>query len=252
MAASDIEKVLTVFEGIGAQDAILATRYMNPKNFIQHDPHVADGVEGLRKYIGHFPKENRPLKVTRAFQDGAYVFTQAEGQILGQNIFFDIFRFEDGLIVEHWAFSAKAAPPNKSGHTQIDGPTEARDNQDTEKNKSIVRQYYETVHIAGEHSKIPQYLAGDRCIRHEPGVKDGLKAFLGDLEILTRNRTIEEIALMLGQGNFVFIAARGTHEGDQCVYIDLYRVEGEKIAEHWGFPENIPPQEEWKNNNGML
>jgi len=25
-----------------------------------------------------------------------------------------------------------------------------------------------------------------------------------------------------------------------------------KIAEHWGFPEKIPPREEWKNNNGML
>jgi hypothetical protein len=25
-----------------------------------------------------------------------------------------------------------------------------------------------------------------------------------------------------------------------------YRVEGEKIAEHWGFPEKIPPQKEWK------
>jgi predicted SnoaL-like aldol condensation-catalyzing enzyme len=40
--------------------------------------------------------------------------------------------------------------------------------------------------------------------------------------------------------------------GAPCVYIDLYRVEHEKIAERWGFPEQPPPQEEWKNNNGML
>jgi predicted SnoaL-like aldol condensation-catalyzing enzyme len=50
----------------------------------------------------------------------------------------------------------------------------------------------------------------------------------------------------------VFIAAKGTHEGEPCVYIDLYRVKDEKIVEHWGFPEMVPPREQWKNNNGML
>ncbi len=49
-----------------------------------------------------------------------------------------------------------------------------------------------------------------------------------------------------------FIAAKGTHEDNPCVYIDLYRVEDGKIAERWGFPEEVLPQEEWKNNHGLL
>ena len=57
---------------------------------------------------------------------------------------------------------------------------------------------------------------------------------------------------MLRQGGFVLIAAKGSHQGAPCVYIDLYRVEDGKIAERWEFPEEIPAQEEWKNNNGML
>jgi hypothetical protein len=56
----------------------------------------------------------------------------------------------------------------------------------------------------------------------------------------------------LGQGDFVFIAAKGSHEDDPCVYVDLYRVENGKIAERWGFPEKIPPGEDWKNSNSML
>ena len=69
---------------------------------------------------------------------------------------------------------------------------------------------------------------------------------------LVKNRTIDEIKLALGQGDFVFIAAEGTHEGEPCVYIDLYRVEDGKIAERWGLSEQPPPQAQWKNNNGML
>jgi predicted SnoaL-like aldol condensation-catalyzing enzyme len=144
------------------------------------------------------------------------------------------------------------APPNQSGHTQTDGPTAATLSADPEKNKSIVREYYETIHVSGDHSKIPQYFSGDHCIRHEPGVRDGVENFKRDLEDLVKHRSIDEIKFVFGQGDFVFLAARGSHGSEPCVYIDLYRVEDGKIAERWGFPEKIPPEEEWKNNNGML
>lgn len=57
---------------------------------------------------------------------------------------------------------------------------------------------------------------------------------------------------VLGQGDFVFLVATGTHEGRPCLYVDLYRVEGGKLVEHWGFPEAVPPAEESRNGNGML
>jgi predicted SnoaL-like aldol condensation-catalyzing enzyme len=252
MATSDIEKVLTVFQGVEAGDAELATKYLNPHKYIEHNPSLGDGVEGFREYIRLLSREDHRLKVVRAFQDGNYVFTQEDGLILGQNTFFEVFRFEDGLIVEHWVFSAKAGPPNKSGHTQTDGPTEAKHLEDTERNKSLLRKYYETFHIRGDHSRREQYFAGDLCIRHEPGVRDGVAEFMRDVAVLMQHRTIDEIKLLLGQGDFVFIAAKGTHEGDPCAYIDLYRMEDGKLVEHWGFPQTVPPQDQSKNNNGML
>ncbi len=251
MEKSDVEKILTVFAGISAGDVDLATKYIDYKRFVQHNPYAADGVEGLTRFIRQSPRDQLQLTVVRAFQDGAYVVTHAKGQRSGRNIFFDVFRFEDGLVVEHWAFSAMDAPPNRSGHTQTDGP-EAKHLGDTEKNKSLLRTYYETFHIRGDHSRSEQYFAGDLMIRHEPGVRDGVAEFMRDVEVLMQHRAINEIKLLLGQGDFVFIAAKGTHEGKPCVYIDLYRVADEKIVEHWGFPEMVPPQEQWKNNNGML
>jgi hypothetical protein len=64
----------------------------------------------------------------------------------------------------------------------------------------VIREYYETVHIAGDHSKIPHYVAADQ-VRHERGVRDGLAAFEPDLEELTKNRTIDEIRFLFGQGD---------------------------------------------------
>ena len=208
-------------------------------------------MEGLKQFISQSPRDQLQLTVVRAIQDGHYVVTQAKGQRSGRNIFFDIFRFEAGLVVEHWAFSTMDAPPNQSGHTQIDGPTEAKHLEDTEKNKSIVRRYYETVHVGGNHNAISQ-LVSDGCIRHEPGVRDGVAAFQQDLERLVKGRSIEEIKFVFGQGDLVFIAAKGTVGSEPCVYIDLYRVENEKIVERWGFPEEVPPQTERKNTSGML
>jgi predicted SnoaL-like aldol condensation-catalyzing enzyme len=251
-AMREIEKVLTVFAGISAGDVSLATKHIDPKHFVQHNPHAADGVAGLTQFIAHAPREQLQLNVVRIFQDGPYVVTQATGQRSGKNIFFDIFRFEDGLVVEHWAFSTIAAPPNHSGHTQLDGPTSATHIEDTEKNRSLLRTYYETFHIRGDHSRSQQYFAGDLMIRHEPGVRDGVAEFLRDVEVLMQHRTIDEIKFLLGHGDLVFIAAQGTHENAPCVYIDLYRVQDGKIVEHWGFPEMVPPHEQRRNDNVML
>ena len=247
----EIDKVLDVLQGIGARDVRLATKYLDPVNFVQHDPRVADGVDGLSDYIRQLPTDTH-LTVVRAFQDGPYVLAHAEGLILGQSVFFDIFKFENGLIVEHWVFSAPESPPNQSGHTQTDGPTQTKWAEHKENNKSVVREYYETVHVSADHAKIPQYFSGDHCIRHEPGVSDGVAAFKRDLEGLVRNRTIDGIKLVLGQGDFVFVAAKGLHGGNPCSYADLYRVDAEKIAERWGFSQQIPAQLEWKNQNGMI
>jgi predicted SnoaL-like aldol condensation-catalyzing enzyme len=250
MAETNVEKVLAVFEAIRAQDAARAIQYVGG-HFLQHYPYIAAGAEGLKQYIDSSTPEQLKFTVVRAFQDGPYVITQVKAESSGDDMF-AVYRFQDGLIAEHWAFSAPNAPPNKSGHTQLDGPTEAQHLADTEKNKVFARRYYETFHLGKDRSQNNEFFTDDLMIRHEPGVRDGVAEFLRDVEVLMQHRTIDEVKLLLGHGDFVFIAAKGTHEGDPCVYIDLYRVEDEKIVEHWGFPERVPPQEEWKNNNGIL
>ena len=251
MHGQNVSKAVAMLRAMASGDPDLATRDVSPDGYLEHDAAVGDGLAGLREHVSRQPAGGggRP-EVVRAVEEGPFVMLHGRGRTHDGAIFFDVFRFEDERIAEHWTFSAPAAGPNQSGHTQTDGPTEPKPGEDAEKNKAVVKDYYRTVHIGGDHDAIDRHVAGDVQIRHEPGVRDGVAAFKADLARLTQSRTIDEIVLVFGQGDFVFLAARGTHEGRPCVYIDLYRVEGGKLVEHWGFPQE--PPEERRNHNGML
>ena len=248
---TNIDKVRDLFGAIAARDADAAVRHLDAGRYVEHDPHVADGVNGVRRWIDALELDAR-VQIVRILEDGDFVVTQADGRVRGDGTFFDVFRFEDGLIVEHWGFAAPSAPPNKSGHTQVDGPIEAGRAEDTAVNKAFVRDYYENFHLRGRHDLADRYFADNPLIRHEPGVSDGKEAFLRDLAVATRNRTINTIRLLAGRGDLFFIAALGTHGGEPCAYVDLFRVERDTIAEHWGFFQPIPPAEQRRNGNTML
>lgn len=248
---TNVDKALAVYRGIAARDAALAISPLHPDRYVEHDPHVGDGVDGVRRYVEALGADDR-LEVVRVLEDGDLVLVQSDGRVRGDGTFFDLFRFEDGSIVEHWGFAAPSGPPNRSGHTQVDGPTEPRHLDNTDANKAFARAYYETFHIGGRHDLAERYFAGSPMTRHEPGVADGTEAFLEDLARLTQDRTIDELRLLAGQGDLVFLVALGTHAGDPCCYVDLYRVEDERVMEHWGFPQAIPPAAERKNRNAVV
>ena len=252
MTLTDIDKAKDFLRGVATGDPDLATRHVDPDAYVEHDPRREDSAICLWKHVDGLPKSAVEFNVLRVLRDGAFVVVQHKGASLGRMAFFEVFRFQDGLIVEHWTFSSPDGIPNKSGHTQADGPMEPRQLARTEANKRAVRDYYETVHLGGAHDQARRWFLGDLMIRHEPGVADGGEEFLRDLSVLIRDRTIDELKIFAGQGDLVFLVAQGTHRGEPCAYVDLYRVEDEKIVEHWGFPEAIPPAARRSNSNNLV
>jgi predicted SnoaL-like aldol condensation-catalyzing enzyme len=63
MAQSGIEKVSEIFAGIRAGDVDLATRYIDHKRFLQHNPHAAEGVAGLVESISQAPRDQLQLTI---------------------------------------------------------------------------------------------------------------------------------------------------------------------------------------------
>ena len=131
---------------------------INPKKYIQHNMAVADGLEGFGALLKQLPSNSAKVKTVRVFRDGDFVFTHTEYDFFGPKVGFDVFRIEDGKVVEHWDnLAEKAKQPNRGGHTQTDGPTEAKDLDKTEANKTFVRAFYEDILMKGKKEKLADY-----------------------------------------------------------------------------------------------
>ncbi|MCW8833756.1 MAG: nuclear transport factor 2 family protein [Colwellia sp.] len=255
MKLSNREKAVALLNAIetGNQEAI---NYVNPQKYTQHNLAVADGLAGFGELLQALPKGSAKVNVVRAFQDGDFVFTHTDYNFFGPKVGFDIFRFEDGKIVEHWDnLDVKADKPNPSGRTQLDGTTEIVDIDKTEENKALVADFVNTVLVNAEYDKLSQFIDGDNYLQHNTAIADGLSGLGQAIEAMTKQGISMEYYKnhkVLGEGNFVLTISEGTFAGKATSYYDLFRVENGKIVEHWDVMESILPKEQWKNTNGKF
>ncbi|MBI5490449.1 MAG: nuclear transport factor 2 family protein, partial [Deltaproteobacteria bacterium] len=75
---------------------------INPDKYVQHNLAVGDGLAGFGAVLHQLPKGSARARPVRVFEDGDFVFTHTDYDFFGPKIGFDIFRFENGRIVEHW------------------------------------------------------------------------------------------------------------------------------------------------------
>jgi predicted SnoaL-like aldol condensation-catalyzing enzyme len=255
MAKSNKEKVVELLKAIetGASEPV---GYINPNKYIQHNLGAADGLAGFGALMKALPPGSAKVKTVRAFQDGDFVFTHTDYNFFGPKIGFDIFRFENGQIVEHWDnLQETPANPNPSGHSMIDGPTATKDLHKTDENKKLVKQFVEDILVNGKMDKLAGYYDGDNYIQHNPAIPDqvsGLGKTLAELAKQGITLKYDKVHKVLGEGNFVLVVSEGKFGGIHNSFYDLFRVENGKIAEHWDTIEPIPSKENWKNNNGKF
>lgn len=231
--------------------------YINPNKYIQHNLAVADGLAGFGEVMKLLPKGSAKADVKRAFEDGDYVVLHTEYNFFGPKAGFDVFRFEQGKIVEHWDNLQEKAPLNPSGRSQFDGATEITDLEKTQQNKKLVAEFVETILINGDMAKIGKFIGSKDSdyIQHNVAVADGLNGLGKALAALAKQgmpMIYSANHKILGQGNFVLSISEGTFLNQHVSFYDLFRVENGKIVEHWDTIENIPAKKEWKNSNGKF
>jgi len=92
--------------GLNRKDFEAASKYIGPQ-YIQHNPGAQDGIEGFKGFLAFLREKfpNSHSEIRRVFADGDYVILHVhavrEPGTRGRAIV-DIFRLEQGKIVEHW------------------------------------------------------------------------------------------------------------------------------------------------------
>ncbi len=253
---TNTEKAAALLDSFNTGDQS-AIAYINPDKYIQHNLSAADGLAGMGEVFANAPPEGFKAKVHRIFADGDYVVAHTEYDFFGPKAGFDVFRFEEGLIVEHWDNLTEITPPNPSGRTQFDGVTEIEDSEKTG-DKKIAESFVNDILIDGKFDLVTNYVNAENYLQHNSGVADGLDGLTQALEYFAANDMVmvyEKAHKVLGSGNFVLTMSEGRFgkaPGSHVAFYDLFRISDGLIVEHWDVIEEIPPQSEWKNQNGKF
>ena len=248
------QKVIELLNSIENGDQKPAS-YINPNKYIQHNLAVKDGITGFGEVLAQLPKGSAKVDIKRVFQDGNFVFTHTKYNFFGPKVGFDIFRFEDGKIVEHWDNLQPLVEKTASGRTQYDGPTQIIDLDKTEINKTLVKNFLDDVFFGKAPNKITEYISTKQYNQHNPHIKDRLDGLGEAIEYLTSQKDMfiyKKVHKILGEGNFVLSVSEGSWHGKPHSFYDLFRIENGKIVEHWDTIEEIPSKDKWANSNGKF
>jgi len=213
------------------KDPTAVDRYF-AESFIQHDPNITDGFAGMKSFAADVASSPAAdITIYRTLVDGDFVLLHSRYDGVGRYgapvIAFDLFRFEDGKIVEHWGGQEPETPPNLSGRTQVDGPTEVLDREKTEANRTLVRTYRETVMVSLRFDRIEEFIEGAHYAQHASKIGDGIArlrdriasvAKEGGQLFLTPRRFVAE-------GNFVLVLTEGDLPSGPTALYDLFRVQ---------------------------
>lgn len=228
------------------------------ENIKSHNNSLPDGKGTYKGYFTDTPSE-ATVEFIRVFEDNQFIIMHNRYENLdaydGPQLTFDIVRFKDGKIAEHWDNIIGVQSTNPSGHTQTDGTTEVKDLNKTIANKALISDFVNTVLVEAQYDKMGNYFDGDNYIQHNPSIGDGLSGLGKAIDAMAKRGVTMDYNTnhkVLGEGNFVLAISEGSFEGKETSFYDLFRVENGKIAEHWDVMETIAKKDAWQNENGKF
>lgn len=90
------------------------TDFIDENNYAEHNPRLTDDVSNLRSAFEAETDSRKEIdyqEIHRVLAEGNFVLCVSEGSFRGAHAaFFDLFRIEEGKIVEHWDTTEKIAP----------------------------------------------------------------------------------------------------------------------------------------------
>lgn len=121
-----------------------------------------------------------------------------------------------------------------------------------EKNKQIVTTAYQRIFGELDSTAVDEFMSKD-FLQHNPTIADGqngVKALVRMLASKGVPKQKIEFKHIIAKGDIVILHSRYGTAGKEWRFIDIYRVENDKIVEHWDAMMAMP--EKRANNNPMF
>ena len=92
-------------------------QYISGDTFIQHNPRVGDGLDGLGAYVASLAAQGHSMvyeEIHRVVGSGNFVAVLSKMILAGRDTaVIDLFRVDDGMIVEHWDVMEEILPADQ-------------------------------------------------------------------------------------------------------------------------------------------
>ncbi|MER7692724.1 nuclear transport factor 2 family protein [Streptomyces sp. NPDC097610] len=254
-----VQVLRAAFEG---GDTTVIDRHVRP-DYIQHNPLAPDGPEAMKDFgaawLQQFPDATYDEK--RIISEGDLVLLHSHGVLLPGTpglAVFDIFRFQDGRIAEHWDILQEVPATTANGNDMFSTLSRpqaeaAGQRQFTAYNKKLVTDYVEQLLVRKDLAAVDTYV-GTEYHEHSPNIPDGVAGVKAGLVAYFERFPQLSVApkQIIAEGDLVavhshYVEAPG--ERGRAV-IDLFRVRDGKIVEHWDASQDVP--ENAANANTMF
>ena len=221
--------------------------------YIQHSTGVPDGIDGIEAmfepFMARYP--DRDIQIKRGFEDGNLVFIHVYQNLNkgeAEWVTMDVFRMDDqDRVIEHWdiiaPFTTNPANPNGA----VYGPADTSDLAKTDQNKTTVRAFADQVLVGRDFAQWARFVRDADFAGHDQSGNGSAAAFQQQVQA----RQYDAPFHLIGQGDLVLIYSKVTCNGDDWAEFDLFRLQDDKIVEHWQNGEAIGPRDQW-NNSGKF
>ena len=175
------------------------------------------------------------IEPIRILHDSSFVAVHS--RMLGDTLKFrwDILRIENQKIREHWSNVSDSIGVNPNGHSEIDGPTVSRQLEQTSANRALIFQFIDQCMIREDGGAV-KFFNFRLYIQHNRDVGDGLSGLLWamlKMELQRKTIKFKHNYHIIAEGDLVLSATEGVVGDEKVAFFDLFRIEENKIVEHW-------------------
>ncbi len=258
---TNIEKAIAVLQAIQSGDVTAMQDYINLNMYTQHNLSYPDGAAAVIGATQSGAFNGTTINTLRSFEDGDYIVLHSEYGGTWNNdtpqMVFDVFKFENGLIVEHWD-NLDNKVDDGDGTTQSNGAlTPTTDLDQTAANRTFMQNFTQDFFIHGDYSdnSFANFFNENDFVQHSLNAGTDIAGLKGFVQGVLGQGTpfYNSIDFIHVQGNFALTMSEGfpdQNTGAVSAFYDLFRLENGKIVEHWDVVQAIPPKSKWANDNG--